>query len=467
MFDCSICCDENIKLPVIHNCCKFTCCRNCFCRYLLESTSLEPKCMSCNKDITLDFVSNNMTKTMYSNDYRNKRANILLSREISKLPYDDTEFKIYKLEEKEKEYRKKYRELKREISGNQDKIDILTKKIRECKDNEQLKKLREELHSEYQIRRYNRSKKNTSNMDLKIKAKNTREIIDSTYDEISKLRGDTGTKNTRKEFIMKCFDEKCNGFLSTKWICKSCDKKYCNKCRTIIDNEHKCDPNLVETYKLLKKDTKNCPSCHVPITYIDGCDQMFCTECKTAFSWRTGKIDKGRIHNPHYFEWRRTRKGNEEDEIKQNNCEQYLIEYNDLVRVLRTEPNVSVKNFNVYYRVILELFEKPEPTVPDNIDMRIKYLDNKIDKDKLLTMIKRRQKKYEKELDEHDIVKLFLSVATELVYKYYFTKEYILKELLKDLKGIACYCLGIMENIMYKYGNILKTSHFFEYLSQK
>ena len=32
---------------------------------------------------------------------------------------------------------------------------------------------------------------------------------------------------------------------------------------------------------------------------------MWCTQCHTAFSWRTGEIETHVVHNPHYFQWMR------------------------------------------------------------------------------------------------------------------------------------------------------------------
>ena len=38
-------------------------------------------------------------------------------------------------------------------------------------------------------------------------------------------------------------------------------------------------------------------------TSVKNCDQMWCVQCHTAFSWKTGMKLTGVIHNPHFFQW--------------------------------------------------------------------------------------------------------------------------------------------------------------------
>lgn len=44
-------------------------------------------------------------------------------------------------------------------------------------------------------------------------------------------------------------------------------------------------------------------------TVVKNCDQMWCIECKTAFSWSKGTVEVGIVHNPHYFQWMRQNGG--------------------------------------------------------------------------------------------------------------------------------------------------------------
>jgi hypothetical protein len=125
--------------------------------------------------------------------------------------------------------------------------------------------------------------------------------------------GAEGAKKKR-EFLMRCPSEGCRGFLSTAYKCGVCEKKTCSDCLEVLADEsaaHTCNPDSVESAKAIKKETHPCPKCGARIFKIDGCDQMWCTVegCNTAFSWNTGHVVSGRVHNPHYYEWLRRNGG--------------------------------------------------------------------------------------------------------------------------------------------------------------
>ena len=115
----------------------------------------------------------------------------------------------------------------------------------------------------------------------------------------------------RRTFLSKCPHEGCQGYLNGAYNCGICGHSTCSKCFQIKGEDHVCNEDDVKTAELIRSDTKGCPSCGELIHKIHGCDQMWCPSCSTAFSWKTGKIVTGVIHNPHYFEYRNRNGGND------------------------------------------------------------------------------------------------------------------------------------------------------------
>jgi len=114
---------------------------------------------------------------------------------------------------------------------------------------------------------------------------------------------------TNRFFVMKCPKEVCQGFLSNSYECGLCDTKVCSLCHEVKPSArtgpHTCDPGTVETIRQIRREAKPCPTCASLISKIDGCNQMWCTQCRTAFSWTTGQIVTGAVHNPHFFQYMR------------------------------------------------------------------------------------------------------------------------------------------------------------------
>jgi hypothetical protein len=129
------------------------------------------------------------------------------------------------------------------------------------------------------------------------------------------------------ELLCACPVVNCRGFImKVDMKCGICQSKICKRCREVVssrtreedggddqqlqeqrqEQQHVCDPDVCKTVSMLAADTKSCPKCATLIFKISGCDQMFCTQCHSAFSWRTGELvntNREIIHNPHYYDY--------------------------------------------------------------------------------------------------------------------------------------------------------------------
>ena len=236
----------------------------------------------------------------------------------------------------------------------------------------------------------------------------------------------------KDQVLFNCPVGDCRGFVSSaEHKCGLCGTRVCKKCNVIITEEdsHKCKEEDIETVKILHRETKPCPECHAIIYKTEGCDQMWCTQCKTPFSWRTGQKVFERIHNPHYYEWQRQQNGGVAPRVEgdvvgnaQGGGCGGLVELYAVMRALPkkrsgdyTHGAGSIISFHRFGGHLLDMFQ--QPTAIDNIDLRISYLQGELTQEKFSWLLQRRQKKYEKDLELNQLVQMFQQVSDEQVFR--------------------------------------------------
>ena len=242
-------------------------------------------------------------------------------------------------------------------------------------------------------------------------------------------------------FVRQCPAYGCRGFLSTQWKCGICEQWSCPQCHEVKglnkDCEHECDPNSVETAKLLAKDSKPCPKCQSLIFKISGCDQIWCTQCHTAFSWKTGALEN-KIHNPHFYEWQRKNGtlardpgdiecGRELDHNISVKLKNIWKKHTDLFTPSTTYrfaytygPSIE-KVLNITQHTIhnirVELPRFQIDYVRKNQDLRIKYLNNEINEVTFKALIQRNDKKHKKNTEIAQVIQLCTTTVTDIVYR--------------------------------------------------
>jgi hypothetical protein len=215
--------------------------------------------MSCKRPYEQEFMTRNLNSSWVKGAFRDHRKALLVEREIAQIPqtmpFVERYNQLATLRERQTEYKEQIERLRQTLQDTIAEKDAVTEMIRDIE------------------------------------------------------AGRAGPAE-RKEFVMPCCYDGCNGFLSTQYKCGVCSRYTCSRCLCGIGTEktnpdHRCNADDVASAEIVRKESKPCPTCGARVSRVSGCAQMWCPGCKQAWNWNTGRIDTGYIHNPHFQEWER------------------------------------------------------------------------------------------------------------------------------------------------------------------
>ena len=261
--------------------CHTALCRSCLQTYALNDISDTLRCVNpdCGHGWERDFLDNAFSRVFRLGTYKEHREKVLMDREKARLPSTQEDASAY-----------------REAKILRDRLLAEAKVIEE--QIAALRKIVDPIHN----RCYHAQVVIDSFGRRRMPAPNG-ETTANTIEHVTQ----TQAQNQTQTFIRPCPAPDCKGYLSTAWKCGLCNLWTCPDCHELKgpnrEGDHTCTPENIATAAMITRESKPCPKCGVRICKIDGCDQMWCTACNTAFHWRTGKIAEGPVHNPHYFAW--------------------------------------------------------------------------------------------------------------------------------------------------------------------
>ncbi len=447
---CNVCCETynksvNSKIICPISSCSYDACKRCVRTYLLNTTN-DPHCMNCRNKWDTKFMVDNLNRSYMDTNYKKHRKNLLVDREISRTP------ELMHLVERTKLIDEKSKELI--VLFNQ----------------------------------YNEIKKTFYTLGRQLSDKRN---------EINKIKnGDLQVE--KKKFIMPCPGENCKGYLSSQYKCEICKLFTCPDCFEVIGynktDEHTCLDDNLKSAEMIKKETKGCPKCGVRIFKISGCDQMWCTECRVAFSWNTGKIDyTGTIHNPEFYRYMRENGGNGQNAPRNPGdilCGGLINYYtlNSLVRYVTGISTSSFKYINKLNELVYDNEFKDLVCLTDvlfrlhqivnhitNIDLRntrqkvndlvnfdsltVQYILNNITKEQLATSIFRNDNLRKKYVELMNIYEFLSVIAIERFANLYQEFQKNIK-VFHDYKNLNINCISefIMKiiNFIKEYNNLIK-----------
>lgn len=438
--------------------CLFIICTGCVKRRVLDTL----ECMNCKNMWNIDFVRENTPKTWYEKEYKDHRKKLLLERERMLL---QSAIPLLKERQVESKYKKE--------------VSAIDKQMAE------LERRKRHLNAEktYLINRV----RNADALGLDL---NNLSLEDIDEKELTSVKKEEKKEESFK-FIKPCPANDCRGFLSTAWKCEVCEIYVCKDCHVIKksrnDDDHKCNQDDIKSAEFVMKDSKPCPSCGTRIHRIDGCNDMFCTNCKTCFNYKTGTVTKSNT-NPHYATWARNNNVNPNETSNvnlRNPCGVSQREIETRISIILKRYKNEFKNHSyLQIETFFELFsflahtslvEMPRfsrlsrTIETSKLNLRVKYLDKEINETEWKRQILMREKKLEYENNMHQLYEILVTVIRETINKLSTITsacEFIdtFEEIVKIIDYFNTHSRQISKNMSYSKYDLLELEKIHHYI---
>jgi hypothetical protein len=317
--ECGVCVEPycNVRKPIVCAHCNFNCCSSCVSTYL-ESTVLSPQCMQCHQIWTHQYIRENFGQSFVKR-MADIRKSVLFNEQQALFPHTQA-----------------YIQLTQRLSEINNELVLVLNEPEKRPLSVKLYREKKSVHS--RIREYMNS---------------MRAVQTDVRQEEEEGGGGGFPTQVHQVYIKSCERDACKGYVNSEtYTCELCTTEYCSTCLEEKDSvHHSCKTEDVLTISMLRKDTKNCPSCTGLIHRISGCPDMFCVNCKTAFNWNTLEINKRGNSNPHFYQWLRESAvgGSSELTLERNSS--------DLLRGTACNPDVT----------LMQMFRSPTYTRLDDL----------------------------------------------------------------------------------------------------
>lgn len=167
--------------------------------------------------------------------------------------------------------------------------------------------------------------------------------------------------------------------------------------------------------------------------------------CNTAFDWRTGNLVKGRIHNPHFFEFKKRSREHGDipcggrPSISELSDKKASNEILDLLITLHRIDNELIHRYGDIYD-------------DDNHHLRISYMLNSISEYEFKKELQKRDKQKCKNTDVRNIYELFTNSVSDLLRQWILYNDI---DVIQHVKELLDYSNDIIDTIRKRYNSKL------------